>query len=145
MKLTLSLALALLLVLPLAAQLDMPKPNLNPWQGGGTSLLSMDRLSMSHSMGFAAGTSSSGRGFYSSSYTNHLKYQFNPKLDLALDLNFVNFGTAANGFKLNDDNKSRIIPEFKLNYRPSDSFHITVEFNQGNPWQAEPTPWYERW
>lgn len=80
-------------LLPLMAQIEFPRPNLNPYSSnGGNSLLNLEKLSMSHSMGFEAGTSSTGYGYYLSRYTNHLKYNFNPKLELDLDLNFVNVG-----------------------------------------------------
>ena len=126
--LILSLAMTLLL-LPLAAQIDIPRPDFNPFSGSGNSLLSMDRLSMSHSMGFQAGTSSSGDGYYLSRYTNHLKYKFNPKLEMDLDLNFVNFGSVntSSKFSMNDDNSNKVIPEFSLRYKPSDSVLIQVQ------------------
>ena len=141
------LILSLLLALPLAAQINMPKPDLNPYALSGASLLDMNRISMRHSMGFSAGVSSQGQGYYLSRYTNHLKYEFNPKLELELDLNFVNFGSASTGskFSLNSDNSSRIIPEFKLSYRPSENLHFQIEMRQENPWFAEQRPWYERW
>ncbi|MDZ4182456.1 MAG: hypothetical protein U1B83_06230, partial [Candidatus Cloacimonadaceae bacterium] len=104
MKVIFAIAAIILMMTPLMAQIDMPRPVFSPYGNSGNSLLSLNRLSMRHSMGFEAGTSSSGGGYYLSRYTNHLKYQFNPKLELDLDLNFVNFGTASNSFKVNDDN-----------------------------------------
>jgi len=145
MKAILIAILALIITLPLMAGFDLPKPDFNPYNTGGYSLLNPDRLSMSHSLGFYAGASSSGQGFYLSRYTNQLKYTFNPKLDLELDLNFVNYGSAGSSFKLNDDNRSHILPEFKLNYRPSDNVQLQIEFRQANPWLDSGTPWYERW
>ncbi len=141
------LILSLLLALPLAAQINMPKPDLNPYALSGASLLDMNRISMRHSMGFSAGVSSQGQGYYLSRYTNHLKYEFNPKLDLELDLNVVNFGSASTGskFSLNSDNSTRIIPEFKLSYRPSENLHFQIELRQGNPWFYDQRPWDERW
>lgn len=137
--------LSLLLVLPLAAQIDLDRLGSAPYSGSGTSLLSLNRISMSHSMGFSAGTTLGGNGYYMSRYTNHLKYAFSKKLDLELDLNFVNFGSTSSSFKLNDDNQSKILPEFRLNYRPSDSVNVSIEFRQGNPWYQDNRPWYERW
>lgn len=135
----------LLLMLPLAAQTNLPKPSFSPWQNSSNSLFNLNKLSMSHSLGFSAGTSSEGRGYYFSRYTNHLSYQFNPKLELDLDLNLVNFGTTGSSFSLNDDNKSKIIPEFRLRWKPSDSVQIQVQFQQGNPFLYQDAPWYERW
>lgn len=145
MKLMLIGLLSLLMILPLMAQTDLTRPSFNPYQSGGSSLLDLNRISMNHSMGFSAGVSSGGNGYYLSRYTNHLKYRFNPKLDLELDLNFVNFGSTSSSFEFNDDNSSKIIPEFKLNYRPSDSVQLQIEFRQGNPWFQDYKPWYERW
>ncbi|MDD4223090.1 MAG: hypothetical protein PHD87_00690 [Candidatus Cloacimonetes bacterium] len=152
MKVTLIGILALLLSLPLLAQIDMPKPDLNPYKGSKAPLLSLDRLSMSHSMGFEAGTSSAGGGFYLSRYTNRIRYAFNPKLDLELDLSLVNFGSTSSKLEFNSDNSTKVIPEFRLNYRPSDSVNLSVEFRQGapwysgsSPWYGDQRPWYERW
>ncbi len=151
MKTTLIGILILLLSLPLLAQIDMPKPNLNPYKAGGSPLLSLDRLSMSHSMGFEAGSSSAGRGYYLSRYTNHIRYAFNPKLDLELNLSLVNYGSTTK-LEFNSDNSTRVIPEFRLNYRPTDSVNLSVEFRQGAPWYSgtstwydDQRPWYERW
>lgn len=130
-KLIISLAL-LLLVLPLAAQYEPPRPNFSPYVSGN-SLLSLNNLSMRHSMGFEAGSSSLGDGYYLSRYTNHLKYTFNPKLELNLDLNFINFGSLNTASKLefNADNSSKVIPEFSLRYKPSDSVLIQFQMVQG--------------
>ncbi len=145
MKNIMILTLALLFALPLMAEWELPRPDFNPWRESGSSLLNPDRLAMSHSMGFSAGTSSSGNGYYLSRYTNHLRYQFNPKLDLALDLNLVNFGSTSSNFTFNKDNASKVIPEFRLNYRPTDGVNISFEFAQGYPWQTSRSPWYDRW
>ena len=146
-KLLLSLIICLC-VMPLIAQIDIPRPNLNPFSNGQSSLMSMDKLSMSHSMGFQAGTSSSGDGYYLSRYTNHLKYQFNPKLELDLDLNFVNFGSMNTSSKLemNSDNASKVIPEFSLKYKPSDSILIQVQMNHSGLGDRRRTSYYgEAW
>lgn len=144
-KTAMLLAIGIMAMLPLAAQIDLPRPSLNPWQTGTKSpLLDASRISMSHSMGFMAGSSSAGYGYYLSNYTNHLKYELSPKLDLALDLNFVNYGSTSGGFKFNSDNQSKVIPEFKLNYRPSESFRVSVEFKRGYPWLGSDSAWLER-
>lgn len=146
-KLGLSLLICLFLV-PLMAQIDLPRPNLNPFESGSGSLLSMNKLSVSHSMGFEAGTSSIGDGYYLSRYTNHLKYQFNPKLELNLDLNFVNYGSmnTSQKLELNSDNSSKVIPEFSLKYKPSDSIVIQVQMNHGGLSDRRRTGFYnEAW
>lgn len=144
-KLILITFLVILAAVPLLAQIDFPKPNLNPFSGSG--LLRSNRLAMSHSMGFEAGTASGGNGYYLSRYTNHISYKFNPKLALDLDLNFVNFGSASTnqGLSFNQDNKSKILPEFSLSYKPSDSVSFELHYKQApyslnryynRPWAA---------
>ncbi len=137
------LTLALLFALPLMAEWELPRPDFNPWRESGSSLLNPDRLAMSHSMGFSASSSSDGTGYYLSRYTNHLKYKFNPKLELDLDLNFVNFGgmNTDSKFSLEDNNSSKVIPEFSLRYKPNDSFMIQVHMQQNSglyPWSLYP-------
>jgi len=127
-------------ILPLMAQYDIPRPDFNPFSLHSPML---QKLSMSHSMGFEAGSSSRGDGYYLSRYTNHLSYAFSPKLELDLDLNFVNFGSlnTSQSFSLNDDNDSKVLPEFSLRYRPSDSMTFELKMSQG---MMRPTrPWYE--
>jgi hypothetical protein len=130
------------LMLPLLATYTLPRPDLNPFTMNSPAL---NNLQMSHSMGFQAGTSSSGSGYYLSRYTNHMRYQFNPKLELDLDLNFVNFGSmnTSSKFSLNDDNDNKILPEFSLRYRPSDSMSFEIKMSQGMLMQNR--PWYEKW
>ncbi|MGB4309771.1 MAG: hypothetical protein WBI94_05790 [Candidatus Cloacimonadaceae bacterium] len=122
----------ILLSLPLMAQIDLPKPNFSMMNAPRSPLFDVSKLKMSHSVGFEAGASSMG-GFYLSRYTNHLKYSFNPKLDLKLDLSVINYGSSNAKFKLNDDNRSQFVPGFTLDYHPSDSFNIKVEYRQGMP------------
>ena len=135
-------------LLPLMAQIEFPRPNLNPYSSnGGNSLLNLEKLSMSHSMGFEAGTSSTGYGYYLSRYTNHLKYNFNPKLELDLDLNFVNVGgfNTSSKFEFNNDNSSRVIPEYSLSYKPRDNVQIQCQMLYGpylNPYKDS---WYRSW
>ena len=146
-KLILATVLVLLAAYPLLAQIDFPKPNLNPFKG--SSLLKSNKLSMSHSMGFEAGTASGGNGYYLSRYTNHIAYSFNSKLKLDLDLNFINFGSAstARGISFNQDNSSRILPEFSLNYKPSDSVSFELHYRQApsSLYQYSNRPWAAMW
>ena len=145
MKLAILLIVAATVVSPLIAgpMGDSPffSPNLNT-----IGLLNPNNLRVNHSMSFMSGVSSGGDGFYQSTYTNHLHYSFTPKLDLKVDLNFVNYGTANwdNSFsiKSNNDNASTIIPEFSLNYRPSDNSSITIEFRQSGAYRRSDHWWY---
>lgn len=97
-------------------------------------LFNPNKLTMNHSFSFMSGFSSNKQGFYQSVYTNHLKYRFNSKLDFKLDLNFVNYGstTFQKDFKIegNNDNTSKVLPSFQLNYKPSENTKITFEFRQ---------------
>lgn len=127
-KLLLITALSLML-LPLLAQISMPRPDFNPY----SLKSSLPNLNMSHSMGFQAGTSSSGSGYYLSRYTNHLSYKLSPKMDLDVDLNFVNFGSMNTGssFSLNDDNDTKLLPEFSLRYQPKENMSFELRMGQG--------------
>lgn len=135
----------------LSAQNSVFNTDTNSLTGSvSSSLLNPYKLKMSHSMGFTAGTASNGLGFYESRYTNHLQYDFSSKLNLALDLNFVNYGstTMSKGFSLegNDDNKTRILPEFSLSYKPTNSISIQLQYrNMDNryPWLKRTSDWWE--
>ncbi|HPR16717.1 MAG TPA: hypothetical protein PLD62_00560 [Candidatus Cloacimonadota bacterium] len=98
------------------------------------SFLNKNNLSMSNSASFTGGYSTNNQSYYQSVYTNHLNYRFNSKLDLKLDLNFVNFGTATykSGIEFagNDDNQSKVLPNLQLNWKPSETTSITIQFQQ---------------
>ncbi len=98
------------------------------------SFLDLNKIDMHHSVSFMSGISSDNKGFYQSMYTNHLNYRLNPKLDLKLNLNFVNNGsvtfTKGIEFEGNRDNMTKVIPEFQLSFRPSENMHIMFEFRQ---------------
>ncbi|MCB5248335.1 MAG: hypothetical protein WCY87_00125 [Candidatus Cloacimonadales bacterium] len=141
MKNILITLLMLSLMVPAMATYNLPRPDLNPFSMKSPVL---QNLKMSHSMGFEAGSNSGGSGYYLSRYTNHMKYQFSPKLELDLDLNFVNFGSMNTGskFSVNDDNRNKILPEFSLRYKPSDSVNFEIRMSQGLLMQR--SPWYEK-
>jgi hypothetical protein len=148
--------LLLILILLISLQLLLSQENIftRPSFNGdlsSNSLLNPYKLKMTHSVGFMAGTSSNGLGFYESRYTNLINYEFNPKLSLALDLNFVNFGsiTSSKNFSIesNEDNKTKIQPEFSLTYKPTDSISINIGYrnynNYYNPWMGHSPDWME--
>jgi len=122
--LILSLSLAML---PLLAQLNMMRPNFSPY----ALKSALPNLKLSHSMGFEAGTSSGGEGYYLSRYTNTLSYKLSPKMDLDVDLNFVNFGSMSKGFAMNDDNSTKLLPELSLRYQPRENMSFEVRMRQG--------------
>ena len=100
------------------------------------SIINMNNLTMNHSMSFSSNISSNSQSAYESVYTNHLSYNFNSKLNLNVDLNFVNYGTATHQsgieFDGNNDNTSRVLPNFQLNYNPSENVKFVIEFKQYN-------------
>ncbi|HHV37566.1 MAG TPA: hypothetical protein GXX77_07020 [Candidatus Cloacimonetes bacterium] len=126
----------------LFAQYDIPRPNLNPFSVGSSIL---KELKMSHSMGFEAGADSRGEGYYLSRYTNHLKYELNPKLEMDLNLNFVNFGSMNTSEKLsiNKDNDTKVIPDFSLRYKPKENMQF--EFRMIHGGFGTPQMWKEKW
>ncbi len=109
-------------------------------------LLNPNNLQINHTLSFMTGVSSEGSGFYQSVYTNHLFFDLHPKVDFKVDLNFVNYGTTqwndTFSVKANDDNTSNIIPEFSLQYRPSDNTSIRIEFRSMG---LRPDNNYRRW
>jgi len=100
------------------------------------SMINMNNLSINHSMSFNSSISSNSQSAYESVYTNHLNYKFSSKLDLKVDLNFVNFGSATHQggieFDGNNDNTSKVLPNFQLNYNPSENVKFIIEFRQYN-------------
>lgn len=126
-KIIMIIALGLLLM-PLAAQFTLPKPSLNPY----SLKKAVPNLKMSHSMGFEAGSSSKGEGYYLSRYTNHLNYALSPSLDLKLDLNFVNVGgiSTAKSISFAKDNDSFVLPDFSLHYQPKENLSFELKFGK---------------
>ncbi|OQX70841.1 MAG: hypothetical protein B6D62_03410 [Candidatus Cloacimonas sp. 4484_275] len=111
------------------------------------SLFNPNKIKMSHSISFMSGVSANNKGFYQSVYTNHISYNFNPKLKLQLDLNFVNNGTMNfnRNFALesNHDNKSMILPDFSLTYKPTENMTFSFEFRHFN--SVSPYSYDWRW
>ena len=100
------------------------------------SMLNINNLTINHSMSFSSSISSNSLSAYESVYTNHINYMFSPKLNLKVDLNFINFGSATYQggmeFDGNNDNTSQVLPNFQLNYKPSEKMNFTIEFRQYN-------------
>ena len=100
------------------------------------SMMNINNLTINHSMSFSSSISSNSQSAYESVYTNHINYMFSPQLNLKVDLNFINFGSATYQggieFDGNNDNTSRILPNFQLNYKPSEKMNFTIEFRQYN-------------
>ncbi|MCF7912592.1 MAG: hypothetical protein K9M99_08695 [Candidatus Cloacimonetes bacterium] len=100
------------------------------------SLFNENNFKMSHSLTFSSGVSSTGDGYYSNTYTNHLNFKLHKNLDFKLNLNFVNDGTMNFNqdydVNWNSDNASHIIPEFQLEWRPSENTTLRIQFEQHN-------------
>ena len=100
------------------------------------SMINMNNLTINHSILFSSSISSNSQSAYESIYTNHLNYKFSSKLNLKVDLNFINYGSATYQggieFDGNNDNTSRILPNFQLNYNPSENVKFIIEFKQYN-------------
>jgi len=138
-KLMLVLTICTMAVL-LSSQSVFTLPNPYAQSGLSSTLFNPYKLKMTHTMGFTAGGSSNGQGFYESRYTNHIKYEFSPKLELGVDLNFLNFGSASYNknfeFSSNNDNKSKVLPEFSLKWKPSDAFSMQIEYRSYDPYRS---------
>ncbi len=105
------------------------------WNPNNYSLLNPNNYSMSHTMSFSTAYSS-GTSLYQSRYTNHISYQVNDKLDINVDLHLSNFGSAniTKGFNIegNDDNSTDLVPDFSVNYRPTENTSIHFVFRGGS-------------
>lgn len=105
-------------------------PNAWDWNPNNYSLLNPNNYSMNHSMSFSTAYRTGGASLYQSRYTNHISYQVNEKMDINVDLHVTNFGTAnvSKGFniKSNEDNATNIVPDFSINYRPTEN--TTINF-----------------
>ncbi len=141
------LALLILITSMAWAQVSFPRPDFNPFRVTENTLFNPNQMTVSHSMGFEAGASSSGNAFYLSRYTNHIHYQFNPKLEMQIDLNFINYGSAttSNSIQINDDNKSSVLPNFSLSYKPSDNVRVDFRFEQAYSPDYYNRHWYGQW
>ncbi|PID28006.1 MAG: hypothetical protein CSB55_06610 [Candidatus Cloacimonadota bacterium] len=99
------------------------------------TLLNPNKIKMSQSVSFTSSFDSRNNSFYQSRYTNSIEYKFNPKLKMNLNLHFVNDGTAtwSRNFHVegNGDNENRVLPEFSIEYKPSENSKIIFEFQQG--------------
>ena len=104
------------------------------WNPSNYSLLNPNNYTMGHSMSFSTGYSG-GISLYQSTYTNHIAYQVNDKLDINVDLHFTNFGSANinKGLEIesNGDNTSDIVPDFSIEYRPTDNTTINFVYRGG--------------
>ncbi|MCD4651230.1 MAG: hypothetical protein K8S56_05520 [Candidatus Cloacimonetes bacterium] len=116
------------------------------------SFINMNKVDVHHSMSVSAGYSNSGTGSYQSMYTNHIDYYIHPKVSLKMKLHFVNYGTADvnSGFEIegNNDNRSAVLPEFQLQYKPTENTLIRLEYRQRGYSTSRPgsfSNWWDDW
>ncbi len=157
MKKTVLVTLFLVLMTLLTAQLKFGANGTNfmannwspgdwTWNPNNYSLLNPNNYTMNHSMSFSTAYSS-GVSLYQSRYTNHISYQVNDKLDINVDLHLTNFGTAnvTKGFNIesNDDNSTDMVPDFSINYRPTEntSIHFVYRGASENPYFRRNSIW----
>lgn len=157
MKKAILITLFMVLMTLLSAQLKFGAPGTNfmasnwspdawTWNPNSYSLLNPNNYTMNHSMSFSTGYSS-GVSLYQSRYTNHISYHVNDKLDINVDLHLTNFGTAtvSKGFNIegNEDNKTDMVPDFAINYRPTDNTSIQFVFRgpSDNPYFRRNSFW----
>jgi len=99
------------------------------------SLINPNQVDMHHSFTFQSGMNSQGNGYYLNMYTNHLNFSLHPKLDMKVDINFVNYGSmsANSAFDIegNNDNSTLIMPEFEMEWRPNENMKISFGFQRG--------------
>lgn len=100
------------------------------------SILPQNSFEMHHSLTFSSALSSNGDGMYSNMYTNHLDFALSKNIDLKMKLHFINAGSLSfdrdYDFNLNDDNASQLLPEFQMEWRPSENTTIMLHFQQSN-------------
>jgi hypothetical protein len=108
-------------------QAESPSLGLNPAQSA-FSLIDLSRVRWSHSysVSFFSGQSYSGSvGLLSSS----MFYDISPKLSLALNVGVVHNAGAIWG---DQNNNATILPGFRLDYRPSEKFQMSLIFQRSN-------------
>ncbi|RLC45113.1 MAG: hypothetical protein DRH57_08660 [Candidatus Cloacimonadota bacterium] len=97
------------------------------------SLLNPNKLDIRHQYSFFSGYNSySKRLFYANTFTNIFRYGFSPKLNLSLELNWVNYGsgmmTSRFSYSDNKDNQTKILPNFRLDYSPTKNIQFQLYF-----------------
>jgi hypothetical protein len=101
-----------------------------------SSIFNPNVFSVNHSASFLTSMDSSRNAFYQSVYTTHMNFRFHPKFTVALDMNFVNLGSAEVGKKLdissNKDNSTMVVPELKMTYQPNENMFIRFEFRHAS-------------
>ena len=127
------LFITILLVLNAQFSFDGPNPNWSP-NFSLNGVINPENVKMSHSMSFMSGVSSTGQGYYQSSYTNHIQMKLHQNLKFNIDLSLVNLGSMTHNenlnFSSNNDNTNFVVPAFSLEFRPRENIAIHFEYRQ---------------
>ena len=94
------------------------------------SSLPLNNLKMSQSISFSTTYNSGTKSaYYLSNFCSSFKLPLSDKLKLALDLNFVNYGKFGSSSPLISNENTKILPNFSLDYAPTENFRLHIEFN----------------
>lgn len=94
-----------------------------------STLINFNKLQTSQSLSFTSIMSSESKPIFISNFQNRFSYNLSHNLQLQLDLNIVNYRNANvdDNFSIKDN--SRVLPNFRLDYSPSENFHLRLEYN----------------
>jgi len=124
----------------MANEADYFRPNFNLMP-----TINPNKLTIGHTLSFSSGISSNYTSNYESKYTNHISYEFSPKLSIQVDLSIVNYGmTNFNkdfSIESNGNNDTKLIPEFRMDWKPTENSSVTIEFKRYNGYNS-PRYWY---
>lgn len=109
---------------------------LTPQQNAPSSLFSfpstlpLNNLKMSQSISFSTTYNSGTKSaYYLSNFCSSFKLPLSEKLNLALDLNFVNYGKFGASSPLISNENTKVLPNFSLDYAPTQNLRLHIEFN----------------
>ena len=92
------------------------------------SSLPLNNLRMSQSISFSTTYNSGTKSaYYLSNFCSSFKLPLSDKLNLALDLNFVNYGKFSSSSPLISNENTKILPNFSLDYTPTENLRLHVE------------------
>jgi len=96
--------------------------------------LGLSNLRTSQSLSFTttynSGTKSS---YYLSNFRNRFELPLSSKLNIALDLNVVNYGEFGSSSPMISKENTKILPNFMMKYTPTENLNIYLEINTYNP------------
>ncbi len=97
--------------------------------------LSLRHLKTSQSFTFSSTYNSGTKSaYYLSNFCNRFELPLSSKLNVALDLNFVNFGEFGSNSPLISKDNTKVLPNFMMKYTPTENLKIYLEINTFNPY-----------